>query len=62
VLTDDASTIRKQTEELQNAFHAISQQMYAQQQSEPGSNGHGPHEHEDVEEGEEVVEGQFREI
>ena len=62
VLTDDASTIRIQTEELQNAFHAISQQMYAQQQSEPGSNGHEPHEHQDVEEGEEVVEGQFREI
>ncbi len=62
VLTDDASTIRKQTEELQNAFHAISQQMYAQQQSEPGSNGHEPYEHQDVEEGEEVVEGQFREI
>ena len=62
VLTDDVSTIRKQTEELQNAFHAISQQMYAQQQSEPGGNGHGPHEPRDVEEGEEVVEGEFREI
>ena len=62
VLTDDVSTIRRQTEELQNAFHAISQQMYAQQESEHGGNGHGPHESQDVEEGEEVVEGEFREI
>ena len=63
--TDDTSAIRKQTDELQNAFHAISQQMYAQQQASPGSNGHEPHEHqepEEGEEGEEVVEGEFREI
>ena len=60
--TDDVSIIRQQTEDLQNAFHAISQQMYAQQQAEPGSNGHGPHEHHEGEESEEVVEGEFREI
>jgi len=60
--TDDVSNIRQQTEDLQNAFHAISQQMYAQQQAEPGSNGHGPHEHHEGEESEEVVEGEFREI
>ena len=60
--TDDLSIIRQQTEDLQNAFHAISQQMYAQQQAEPGSNGHGPHEHHEGEESEEVVEGEFREI
>jgi molecular chaperone DnaK len=60
--TDDTSAIRKQTDELQNAFHAISQQMYAQQQASPGSNGHEPHEHQEPEEGEEVVEGEFREI
>jgi molecular chaperone DnaK len=59
--TDDISTIRHQTEELQNAFHAISQQMYAQQQNDPGSNGHGSHGN-GREEGEEVVEGEFREI
>jgi molecular chaperone DnaK len=62
VNSDDISTIRKQTDELQNAFHAISQQMYAQEQSEPGSNGHGPHEHQEEEESEDVVEGEFREI
>jgi len=60
--TYDVSNIRQQTEDLQNAFHAISQQMYAQQQAEPGSNGHGPHEHHEGEESEEVVEGEFREI
>jgi molecular chaperone DnaK len=59
--SDDISTIRSQTEDLQNAFHAISQQMYAQQQNEPGSNGHGP-QGDQQEEGEEVVEGEFREI
>lgn len=60
--TDDVSIIHQQTEDLQNAFHAISQQMYAQQQAERGSNGHGPHEDQDSEESEEVVEGEFREI
>jgi molecular chaperone DnaK len=59
---DDVSSIRQQTEELQNAFHAISQQMYAQQQAEPGSNGHEPHSPQSEEDGEEVVEGEFREI
>ena len=57
---DDINSIRRQTEDLQNAFHAISQQMYAQQQQEaaPGSNGHEPQD-----EGEdEVVEGEFREV
>jgi len=59
---DNIDSIRQQTEDLQNAFHAISQQMYTQQQqAEPGSNGHGPQSHDD--EGEdEVVEGEFREV
>jgi molecular chaperone DnaK len=62
ITTDNIESIRGQTEQLQNAFHAISQQMYAQQQqAEPGSNGHDPQAHQD--EGEEdVVEGEFREI
>jgi len=62
VKTDDIDSIRNQTEQLQNAFHAISQQMYAQQQqAEPGSNGHDPQAQQD--EGEEdVVEGEFREV
>jgi molecular chaperone DnaK len=62
IKTDNVDSIRTQTEQLQNAFHAISQQMYAQQQqAEPGSNGHDPQAHQD--EGEEdIVEGEFREV
>ncbi len=59
---DDLSAIRQQSEELQNAFHALSQQLYAQQQpggptpgADGGDQGQGP-EGED-----EVVEGEFRE-
>jgi molecular chaperone DnaK len=57
---DNAEQIKRQTEELQNAFHALSQQLYAQQQQggEQGGNGRGPEGPED--EGE-VVEGEFRE-
>jgi molecular chaperone DnaK len=58
---DNTTQIKSMTEELQNAFHALSQQMYAQQ-PQPGSadstssgNGSGP-----ADEGE-VVEGEFRE-
>jgi molecular chaperone DnaK len=57
---EDTNRIRQLTEEVQNAFHAISQQMYAQQQGQgeqPGD-GRGPEGPED--EGE-VVEGEFRE-
>ena len=54
---DDASLIKRRTEELQNAFHALSQQMDAQQ-TQAGSNGHGS---ADTSEDGEVVEGQFRE-
>jgi molecular chaperone DnaK len=64
---DDTRRIRQLTEELQNAFHAISQQMYAQQQgAAPGGDGRsssngspqgGP---EGGPEGE-VIEGEFRE-
>ena len=60
---DDVQAIKSQTEALQNAFHALSQQLYAHQQAEtpgtgpiPGGNGHGPKSSED-----EVVEGEFRE-
>lgn len=58
---DDSAKIKRQTEELQNAFHALSQQLYAQQQQQPegqSGNGQGPQGPED--EGE-VVEGEFRE-
>ena len=64
---EDTAGIRHQIDDLQNAFHALSQQLYAQQGQPqpsqgqtPGDNGHnrprGP-------EGEgDVVEGEFREI
>ncbi|HEX6303841.1 MAG TPA: molecular chaperone DnaK [Anaerolineales bacterium] len=58
---DETEKIKGQTEALQNAFHALSQQLYAQQQQQPGDqsgNGQGPEGPED--EGE-VVEGEFRE-
>lgn len=62
---EDTAHIKRLTEDLQNAFHAISQQMYAQQQQQEqpsgqardGNNGGtaGPED-----EGE-VIEGEFRE-
>jgi len=60
---DDVHAIKNQTESLQNAFHALSQQLYAHQQTEPpkaspGGNGHKPG---TPEEDGEVVEGEFRE-
>ncbi len=62
---EDVNAIKRQTEDLQNAFHAISQQLYAQQQQSTapgaggpmGGNGQGPASPED----EDVVEGEFRE-
>ncbi len=61
IKTDHTDTIRQQTEDLQNAFHAISQQLYAQQQAEQGTNGHGPQAKQKEQDGDEVVEGEFRE-
>ncbi len=62
IQTEKIDSIRRQSEELQNAFHAISQQMYAQQQqAQPGGNGHGPHNPEGEDE-DEIVEGEFREV
>jgi molecular chaperone DnaK len=57
---DSVETVRQLTEELQNAFHALSQQVYAQEQAQAGSNGHETQEPQDENEGE-VVEGEFRE-
>ena len=55
---EDTSRIKGLTNELQNAFHALSQQLYSQPgSSTPGGNGqNGPHDEEG-----EVVEGEFRE-
>lgn len=67
IKSEDLDHIRRLTDELQNAFYALSQQMYAQQGSEPtgaqqpGSNGHGVvHDNQKQDDGE-VIEGEFRE-
>lgn len=57
IKSNNTSQIRQKTEDLQNAFYAISQQVYAQQQTTQGGNGHTPNSPED-----EVVEGEFREV
>jgi molecular chaperone DnaK len=61
---EDTAKIKRLVDELQNAFHALSQQLYAQQSQQttdfsPHGNGNGQHARSD-DEGE-VVEGEFRE-
>jgi molecular chaperone DnaK len=67
---DDLQAIKSLSEEVQNAFHAISQQLYAQEGAQgmsappsdvphQGGNGSGPSQPED--EGE-VVEGEYRDL
>jgi hypothetical protein len=51
----DITRLRNLTEDLQNAFHAISQQIYSQQ---PGTNGNGYRPADSEDEGE-VVEENF---
>ena len=64
---EDVTRIKKLSEELQQAFYAISQQLYAQpgQASGPSGNGNGHHESNGPKPGSEgdgeVVEGEFRE-
>jgi molecular chaperone DnaK len=61
---EDVERIQRASEDLQNAFHALSQQLYAQQQAAPGGNGHhsdnGFKDAQPDDEGD-VVEGEFRE-
>jgi molecular chaperone DnaK len=62
--SDDTARIRQLTERLQQASYAIGQQMYAQQQGGQGGNG-SSHEQKSPEgrpDGQEVVEGEFREV
>ena len=62
--SDDSARIKRASEDLQNAFHALSQQLYAQQQPAPGGNGHHPEAPEDQgssPDRDDVVEGEFRE-
>ena len=65
---EDSAQIKQITEDVQNAFHAISQQMYAQQQAagpaggaSGNGNGHDPDQPDGREDEGEVVEGEFRE-
>jgi molecular chaperone DnaK len=62
----DAAGIKRQIDDLQNAFHALSQQLYAHQTMNPQydssqapGNGNGHHKRSD-DQGE-VIEGEFRE-
>ncbi|QYK51535.1 MAG: molecular chaperone DnaK [Anaerolineales bacterium] len=57
---EDRPRIQQLSEELQNAFHAISQQLYAQEQAAGAApNGSSANGHTPEDEG--VVEGEFRE-
>ncbi len=61
---EDAAQIKRLSDELQNAFHALSQQLYAQGQptqdaSQPGGNGHQTSSTKPEDEGD-VIEGEFR--
>jgi molecular chaperone DnaK len=58
---DDLSSIRQQTDDLQNAFHALTQQLYAQQPEGPTQGPDGGGQGQSPEGDDEVVEGEFRE-
>ncbi len=63
IKTDRADEIKRQSDDLQNAFNALSQQIYAQQgaaEAQPGGNGH-PHSGNSAADDEgEVIEGEFQ--
>jgi molecular chaperone DnaK len=56
--TDDVNRIRQASEEVQQTFHALSQQLYAQGQPQPETPG-GPSTSEDN--GDDVIEGEVKE-
>ncbi len=64
---EDGDRIKRLSDDLQNAFYAISQQMYAQQRqagpgdAQPGGNGHGSGHDGGRDEGE-VIEGEFHQV
>jgi molecular chaperone DnaK len=61
----DAASIKRQSDDLQNAFHAISQQLYAQQSQGyqgTGGNGNGHTGTSHTSDEGEVLEGEFREV
>jgi molecular chaperone DnaK len=54
---EDLTAIRRTTEELQKASHAVAEQLYKQQaagRQTSGADGQGSSEHDDVKEGEVV--------
>jgi len=62
---EDTNNIKSLSDDLQNALHALSQQLYAQSEQpasdfSPGGNGHAPETPMPEDDGE-VVEGEFRE-
>ncbi len=57
---EDRERIKQLSDDLQNAFHALSQQLYASQ-AKAAPNGNGTSGHAPEPEGEGVVEGEFRE-
>jgi len=61
IKADQVDQIKRLSEELQNAFYALSQQMYAQQPGEPqpGSNGNGRSQSQSPMDEGEVIEGEF---
>ncbi len=64
IKSDDISRIKRLSDDLQNAFHALSQQLYAQGQpaqgpTQPGGNGNQPGSPTPEDEGD-VIEGEFR--
>ncbi|MGD2205280.1 MAG: molecular chaperone DnaK, partial [Anaerolineae bacterium] len=62
---DDSARIKQLIEQLQQASYAIGQQMYAQQQAAGGEPGVGPQDAPPAggpSEGEDFVEGEFREV
>jgi hypothetical protein len=59
---EEKERIKRLTDELQNTFHALSQQLYAQpgqaaQPGDPGTNGNGQSGRDEGE----VIEGDFHE-
>ncbi|MCX7683335.1 MAG: molecular chaperone DnaK [Anaerolineae bacterium] len=59
---DDIARIRQLIEQLQQASYAIGQQMYAQQQAAGAQTGYGPGRTPPPSGGEDVVEGEYREV
>ena len=55
---EDTDRIKQLAEQLQQASNALAQQVYQQQQGEPGAPGQGPGQDGD----EDVVEGEYRQV